>query len=87
MQYAISTLKKKAREHGYSLQCGYQRYFHPGWGYVRDYLGNRTRGYQILDYCAGYVICGTGYLHDYSLTEEEAVSRLRELLKEKGIKI
>lgn len=87
MKYAISTLQKKARENGYSLQCGYQRYFHPGWGYVQDYLGNRIRGYQILDYYAGYVICGTGSLNNYDLTEEDAVSRLRELLKEKGVKI
>ena len=87
MRYAISTLQKKAREGGYSLQCGYQRWYHPGWGYVMDCSDNKIRGYQIFDYSTGFVIYGAGYVHDYDLTREEAVFVLRELLKEKGIKI
>ncbi len=85
--YAISTLKKKARDAGYSLRCGYQRYHHPGWGYVRDCNGNRFRGYEIFDYRSNFVIYGINDLWNYDLSEDEAVSRLRELLSYKGIVI
>ena len=32
--YSLSTLAKKASKAGYSVQRGYQRYLHKGWGYV-----------------------------------------------------
>ena len=71
MEYAISTLKKKARESGFSLREGYQRYHHDRWGYCLDNNGNRIKGFEIYDYHNGLVL----YPHDlysYAMTEEEA---------------
>jgi len=86
MRYTISTLKRKAREAGYSLGEGYQKYHHQGWGYCSDGSGNRIRGYQIYDPSVGFVIT-TNEMYSYPLSLDEAVKMLRELCKAKGIKI
>ena len=86
MIYTISTLKRKARDAGYSLREGYQKYNHQGWGYCKDRNGDRIRGYEIYDYSIGTVIT-TDDLNSYPLTLNEAVKMLQELCKEKGIKI
>ena len=86
MSYTISTLKRKAREAGYSLCEGYQKYHRQGWGYCTDGNGSRIRGYEIYDSSIGCVIT-TDELHNYPLTLDEAVKLLQELCKAKGIKI
>lgn len=78
---AFSTWKKKAREAGYSLQRGYQRYLHKGWGYVKDPDGNRRIGYQVMDTKTGLLL-SLSYtdLFDHALSEKEAIALLRELI-------
>ena len=80
MNYAISTLQKKAREAGYSLQYGRQHYLHKGWGIVRDLAGEPIMGYQIYSYSEGVFIAGYDGIKDHTLTEDEAYSLIMDLL-------
>ena len=73
MVYKMSTLKKKARESGYSLQYGRQHYLHEGWGIVRDVVGEPIMGYQIYSYSDGALVAGYDDIKDHTLTEDEAV--------------
>jgi hypothetical protein len=84
----ISTMKKKANEADYSLQRGYQRYLHPGWGYRRDADENRIVGYQIFDRRAGVLVWPSyNDIHDHALSESEAIKLLNELCKARGVLI
>lgn len=77
----FSTWKKKASEAGYSLQRGYQRYLHKGWGYVKDPDGNRYIGYQVMDYRTGLLVYPSYTdLFDHALSEKEAIALLRKLI-------
>ena len=80
MIYKMSTLKKKAREAGYSLQYGRQHYLHKGWGIVRDLAGEPIMGYQIYSYSDGVFIAGYDDIKDHTLTEDEAYSFIMDLL-------
>lgn len=82
MIYTISTLKRKAREDGYSLREGFQKYHHSGWGYRKDGDGNKIRGYEVFDYSAGAVIAPCD-LYSYHMTIDEAVELLQELCGQK----
>ena len=80
MVYKMSTLKKKAREAGYSLQYGRQHYLHKGWGIVRDWTGEPIMGYQIYSYTDGVLVAGYDDINDHTLTEDEARSLIMDLL-------
>ena len=79
--YPFSTLKKKALDAGYSIQHGYQRYLHKGWGYVVDPGGNRCIGYQIRDNRTGLLVYPSNSdLWDHALSEAEAIELLHKLI-------
>lgn len=86
MQYSLSTLKKKANKAGYSFQKGYQRYHHPGYGYVRTETGERIVGYQIFDYRLNMLVWPSyGELKDHALDYDTAASLLKELCEDRGV--
>lgn len=67
----FSTLKRRADKAGYSVQRGFQRYHHPGWGYRKDTDGNKIVGYQLYDYSIGAAVHGVNDLYDHDLSLEE----------------
>ena len=86
MQYSLSTLKKKANKAGYSFQQGYQRYHHPGNGYVRTETGERIVGYQIFDYRLNALVWPSyDTISDHAMDYDTAASLLKELCDDRGI--
>ena len=80
--YSLSTLTKKASKAGYSVQRGYQRYLHKGWGYVTDSDGVRRVGYQVRDERTGFLVYPSyNDLWDHALSETEAISMLQGLIE------
>ena len=80
--YSLSTLVKRASKAGYSVQCGYQRYLHKGWGYVTDSDGIRRIGYQVRDNRTGFLVYPSNNgLWDHALSETEVISLLQGLIK------
>ena len=79
---SLRTIQKKANEHGFSFQKGYQRYIYDGWGFVKDEEGNKIVGYQILDNTTGIPV-GSLYnrLWDHELDFEEAIDLLKNLCR------
>lgn len=79
--YSLSTLVKKANKAGYSLQHGYRRYLHKGWGYVTDANGVRQMGYQVQDNQTGFLVYPSNNdLWDHALSETESIMLLQKLI-------
>lgn len=87
MMYTISALKRKAKEAGYTLCEGYQKYYHTGWGYRTDSDGQRIRGFEIYDPRCGYTIFPKNDMWSYGYTLDEVFELLKELCEAKEVKI
>lgn len=85
--YSMSTLRRKARQAGYSFEKGYQRWLPRGWGLVYDCNGDKTVGYQIRDIYINYLVWPScTEMYDHALDLDEAVELLEKLCAEKGVK-
>lgn len=86
-KYCESTLRKRAKRIGFTVEKGYQRDLQNGWGTVKDLYGKKITGYDLYD-SRGFLTDGpypSSLPYNHRMTLDEIEYCLKMLYEDCGL--
>ena len=77
--YSERTLRRKAAKIGYGINKGYQHWLDKGYPIFCDCNGEKSIGYQVIDYSTGFAVWGS---YDRMLDHLWSLGDVEQFLKE-----